>query len=80
MLLSLEPRTRQSRAMLLLSPVLAGLLTLVSGAILFSVLGHDPLESFHTLLFEQVSDLYGVSELLLKALPILLCALGLAVA
>ena len=80
MLLSLEPRTQQSRAMLLLSPLLAGLLTLLSGAILFSALGHDPLLTFHTLLIEPVSDFYGVSELLLKALPILLCALGLAVA
>jgi ABC-type uncharacterized transport system permease subunit len=32
------------------------------------------------LLIAPVSDLYGVSELLVKALPILLCALGLAVA
>lgn len=80
MLLSLEPRTQQSRAMLLLSPLLAGLLTLLSGAILFSALGHDPLLTFHTLLIEPISDFYGVSELLLKALPILLCALGLAVA
>ena len=80
MLLSLEPRTQQSRAMLLLSPLLAGLLTLISGAILFAALGHDPLLTFHTLLIEPVSDLYGISELLLKALPILLCALGLAVA
>jgi simple sugar transport system permease protein len=80
MLLSLEPRTQQSRAMLVLSPLLAGLLTLVSGAILFSALGHDPLLTLHTLLIEPVSDLYGLSELLLKALPILLCALGLAVA
>ncbi|MGB9088239.1 MAG: ABC transporter permease [Pseudomonas farsensis] len=80
MLLSLEPRTRQSRAMLLLSPLLAGLLTLFSGALLFSALGHAPLATLHTLLIEPISDLYGVSELLLKALPILLCALGLAVA
>lgn len=80
MLLSLEPRTQQSRAMLLLSPLLAGLLTLISGAILFSALGHDPLATFHTLLIEPISDFYGVSELLIKALPILLCAFGLAVA
>ena len=80
MLLSLEPRTQQSRAMLVLSPLLAGLLTLVSGAILFSAQGHDPLLTLHTLLIEPISDFYGVSELLLKALPILLCALGLAVA
>ncbi|MDD0843964.1 ABC transporter permease [Pseudomonas sp. Gutcm_11s] len=80
MLLSLEPRTQQSRAMLLLSPLLAGLLTLISGAILFAALGHDPLATFHTLLIEPISDFYGVSELLIKALPILLCAFGLAVA
>ncbi|MFR0716216.1 ABC transporter permease [Enterobacterales bacterium BD_CKDN230030183-1A_HGKHYDSX7] len=80
MLLSLEPRTQQSRAMLLLSPLLAGLLTLVSGALLFSALGHDPLLTFHTLLIEPISDFYGLCELLLKALPILLCAFGLAVA
>ncbi|WP_271104088.1 ABC transporter permease [Pseudomonas tohonis] len=80
MLLSLEPRTQQSRAMLLLSPVLAGLLTLACGSALFVALGHDPLETLHALLVAPISDLYGVSELLVKALPILLCALGLAVA
>jgi ABC-type uncharacterized transport system permease subunit len=80
MLLSLEPRGQQSRAMLWLSPVLAGVLTLLSGAILFVALGHPPLETFKVLLVEPISDLYGVSELLVKALPILLCALGLAVA
>ena len=66
--------------MLLLSPVLAGLLTLACGSALFVALGHDPLETLHALLVAPISDLYGVSELLVKALPILLCALGLAVA
>ncbi|TBU96868.1 ABC transporter permease [Stutzerimonas kirkiae] len=80
MLLSLEPRTQQSRAMLLLSPLLAGVLTLVSGAILFAALGHAPLATLHTLLIEPISDFYGISELLIKALPILLCAFGLALA
>jgi simple sugar transport system permease protein len=80
MLLSLEPRGQQSRLMLWLSPVLAGALTLVCGALLFAVLGHPPLETLKILLVEPIADLYGVSELLVKALPILLCALGLAVA
>ena len=79
MLLSLEPRGYESRPMLWLSPVLAALLTLSSGALLFASLGHPPLETLHVLLIDPVSDLYGVSELLVKALPILLCALGLAV-
>ena len=80
MLLSLEPRGQQSRLMLWCSPLLAAALTLGCGALLFIALGHDPLLTLHTLLIAPVSDLYGVSELLVKALPILLCALGLAVA
>ncbi|MCQ4283572.1 MAG: ABC transporter permease [Pseudomonadales bacterium] len=79
MLLSLEPRGYESRPMLWLSPLLAALLTLISGALLFVALGHPPLETLRVLLIDPVSDLYGVSELLVKALPILLCALGLAV-
>lgn len=80
MLLSLEPRGQQSRAMLWCSPLLAAALTLSCGALLFLALGLDPLLTLHTLLIDPVSDLYGVGELLVKALPILLCALGLAVA
>lgn len=80
MLLSLEPRGQQSRAMLWFSPLLAAALTLLCGSLLFLLLGHDPLLTLHTLLIAPLSDWYGVSELLVKALPILLCALGLAVA
>ncbi|MHC8375338.1 ABC transporter permease [Pseudomonas sp. MDT1-16] len=80
MLLSLEPRGQQSRLMLWCSPLLAAVLTLGCGSLLFIALGHDPLLTLHTLLIAPISDLCGVSELLVKALPILLCALGLAVA
>ncbi|MBM7062878.1 ABC transporter permease [Pseudomonas sp. UL073] len=80
MLLSLEPRGQQSRAMLWLSPALAAVLTLLCGSLLFIALGHDPLETLKVLLIDPISDFYGVSELLVKALPILLCAFGLAVA
>ena len=80
MLLSLEPRGQQSRAMLWFSPLLAAILTLMCGSLLFIMLGLDPLLTLHTLLIAPVSDLYGVSELMVKTLPILLCALGLAVA
>jgi len=77
--ITLQPRGAESRAMLWLSPLLAALLTLASGALLFALLGHPPLQTLKMLLLDPVSDLYGVSELLVKALPILLCALGLAV-
>ncbi|QXG25309.1 ABC transporter permease [Pseudomonas viridiflava] len=80
MLLSLEPRGQQSRAMLWCSPMLAAVLTLVCGSLLFIALGLDAWVTLHTLLIAPVSDLYGLSELMVKTLPILLCALGLAVA
>lgn len=66
--------------MLWCSPLLAAVLTLVCGSLLFIGLGLDPLVTLHTLLIAPVSDLYGLSELMVKTLPILLCALGLAVA
>ncbi|MGV8488207.1 ABC transporter permease, partial [Pseudomonas aeruginosa] len=80
MLLSLEPRGRQSRWMLLASPLLAGLLTLVCGALLFACLGHDPWQTLHTVLVQPLSDLYGLGELRVKSIPILPCALVLALA
>ena len=47
MLLSLEPRGQESRPMLWLSPLLAAVLTLVSGMLLFTLLGHDPVSYTH---------------------------------
>lgn len=80
MLLSLQPRSEQSRLMLWLSPVFAAVLTLITSVILFVILDLPPLETLKVMLIDPVSSLYGISELLVKALPILLCALGLAVA
>ena len=56
MLLSLEPRGQQSRLMLWCSPLLAAVLTLACGSLLFIALGHDPLLTLHTLLIAPVSD------------------------
>lgn len=75
----LEPRAEASRLMSYLSPVLATLLTLVAGIAVFSALGKDPVEGLRLFLVSPVKDLYGVSELLLKATPLMLCAIGLAV-
>lgn len=79
MFFRLEPRGEQSRSMAYLSPVLAGLLTLITGAIFFAVEGQDPLFALKTLLYTPISDVYGLSELCVKAAPIMLCAIGLAV-
>ncbi len=62
-----------------LSPVLAIVLMLIGGLILFSALGKDPVEGFRIFFISPLSDIYGVSELFLKATPLMLVAIGLAV-
>ena len=79
MRLRLEPRIAPSVALRYGSPVIALALTMVLGSILFAALGRDPLEALYTFFVRPVSTLYGLSELAIKAAPLLLCAVGLAV-
>ncbi len=79
MLPRLEARPEPSPMMGYLSPLLAVMLTLLGGLLLFYILGKDPIEGFKIFFINPVRDLYGVSELLLKATPLMLIAIGLAV-
>ena len=78
-MLELEARTEPSRLMSWASPLLAVALMLAGGMLVFSALGKDPVEGFRIFFLNPVKDLYGVSELLLKATPLMLCAIGLAI-
>lgn len=78
MRLKLETRAEPSPLMGYLSPLLAAALTIVAGFILFSALGKNPLTAFYTFFIHPVRDLNGVAELLLKASPLMLIAVGLA--
>jgi len=73
----IEKRLQDSQLMVYLSPLLALLLTLISGALLFALLGRPPLGSLYTFFIAPISDLYGLSELAVKVTPLLLCAIGL---
>jgi general nucleoside transport system permease protein len=78
-MLRLEARVESSKLMSYASPVLAVLLMLIGGLLLFTFLGKDPIEGFKIFFINPVSDIYGVSELLLKATPLMLVAIGLAI-
>ena len=78
-MLRLEPRAESSEVMSYLSPILAVVLMLIGGLLLFTFLGKDPIEGFTVFFIRPISDLYGVGELLLKATPLMLCAIGLAI-
>ncbi|MDE2394786.1 MAG: ABC transporter permease [Burkholderiales bacterium] len=62
-----------------LSPLIAAALTVVGGLILFAALGKDPLQGLRLFFVAPVHDLYGLSELLLEATPLMLIGAGLAV-
>jgi general nucleoside transport system permease protein len=75
----LEARPAPSRAMRIGAPFAASVLTLVIGFIMFSVVGHEPVAAMRGFFIEPLSSVNGWSELLLKASPLCLVALGLSV-
>lgn len=62
-----------------LSPLIAILLTLAAGAWLFALMGKDPVQGLRVFLFEPLSSVRALSELALKATPLILVGVGLAV-
>lgn len=78
-MIRLERRPEASQVMSYASPLIAIVLMLIGGLLLFTFLGKNPLEGFKVFFINPVSDLYGVSELFLKATPLMLIAVGLAV-
>jgi ABC-type uncharacterized transport system permease subunit len=75
----LETRAEASNAMRYASPLIAVALTLLGGMIIFAALGKNPVEGFRVFFVNPVHDLNAIAELLLKATPLMLIAVGLAV-
>lgn len=75
----LEPRPEASKFWSVASPLLALAITVVLGTLLFVALGKDPVRGLQVFFWEPVSSGYRIGELLVKATPLLLIALGLAV-
>jgi simple sugar transport system permease protein len=58
---------------------LALAITVVLGVMLFVALGKDPVRGLAVFFWEPIKSVYALSELMVKATPLLLIALGLAV-
>jgi general nucleoside transport system permease protein len=78
-MLRLEARPEVSRLWTYASPLLALLLTVLMGVALFVALGKDPLRGLEMFFWQPIKNGYQIGELLVKATPLLLIALGLAV-
>ena len=77
-MLRLEARAEPSRAWTYGSPLLALLVTVVLGVVMFAALGKDPLAALQMFFWEPIRNGYALGELVVKATPLLLIALGLA--
>lgn len=75
----LEARPQPSRALSYASPVIALVITVLIGVVLFAALGKDPLRGLQVFFVEPLKSAYALSELSVKAVPLVLIALGLAV-
>ena len=80
-MIRLIPRVENSNAMILLSPLLALTLTVITAYFIFiSILVDIEVSSvFYTLFIEPLTDSYYFSELLVKAAPLMIIALGLSI-
>ncbi len=78
MALVFERRPEAGKWALILSPLLAVVLTLVSSLVIFWMLGQDPLRALSVYFWQPVSDAWGLQEVAVKATPLVLIAVGLA--
>ena len=79
MRIELQKRSGVSTTFAYLSPFLALLLTLIAGAIMFSLLGKNPATALYTYFIEPLSDPWSRDQIITKATPLALIAVGLAV-
>jgi len=81
-MLILEKRPTPSRFWAWGTPFLAVILTMIAGGLMFAILGKDPLEAIRTIfwdpLFNAQFAAYSRPQLLVKAGPLILIAIGLS--
>lgn len=72
------PRVSRSWVGSISSLFVAIILTLLAGALIFTVLGHAPLNALRVYFIDPVSTPTGVQELMVKASPLIMIAIGLS--
>ena len=78
-MLKLELRPQESKVWRYASPLLALAITVALGIGLFVLLGKDPVRGLQMFFWEPLKSAYALGELMVKATPLLVIALGLAV-
>jgi simple sugar transport system permease protein len=77
--LKLEKRAEPSRLMLYASPVGAVIVTMIVGAIIFSIIGYDGIGAVYQVFIAPLVTPYKWQDIALKASPLILIGAGLAI-
>ena len=77
-MIKIEKRNDVPRTIYFFTPLIAIVLTIIGGGMIFYILGFNPIEALRFFFITPISNLYGLSELLLKATPLCLVAIGLS--
>jgi simple sugar transport system permease protein len=78
MRVSLEKRKELSRSMLYLTPVIAVALTMLTGAIIFTLIGYDGVAAVWEIFVHPLTDSNRWQDLGVKAAPLIIIATGLS--
>jgi len=78
MQLQFEPREQISKAFKIFAPVITIVLAMVVGAIPLVWMKINPLIAYKSLIVGSFGNTYGISETLVKAIPLMLCGLAVA--
>jgi len=76
----LEKRPEPSRLMLYLAPVVAVALTMIVGAVIFSLIGYDGIGAVREIFLTPLTNAYKWQDLGVKAAPLIIIGVGLSVA
>src|SRR5580692_3499718 len=78
MQLVLERRPERSAVIAVASPLIAVVLTIVTFAILFAIMGKNPLVAIYVYFIEPLTDPFTLQEIAVKATPLVMIAVGLS--
>ncbi len=81
-MISLVKRPQPSKAWVVATPILAVLITMILGGLLFAAMGKDPFVAIRTIFWDPLFNpdfaAYSRPQLLVKAAPLILIAIGLS--
>ena len=77
MRIELIRRPERSRALALLSPLIAVVLTVLAGFVMFALLRVDPLRALYSYFIAPLTDEGSIEDLLVRASPLILIGVGL---